>query len=59
MGKRVVICLDGTSNEPEKDKTNVARLFDMLVASIPNWSTTTPGSERWARAAQRRDSARA
>ena len=25
------MCLDGTSNEPEVDVTNVARLFDMAI----------------------------
>jgi uncharacterized protein (DUF2235 family) len=30
-GRNLVLCLDGTSNEPEVDVTNVARLFDMSV----------------------------
>jgi Uncharacterized alpha/beta hydrolase domain (DUF2235) len=31
MSRNLVVCLDGTSNEPETDVTNVARLFDMVV----------------------------
>lgn len=31
MGRNLVICLDGTSNEPETGATNVARLFEMAV----------------------------
>jgi uncharacterized protein (DUF2235 family) len=31
MSRNLVVCLDGTSNEPEVDVTNVARLFDMAV----------------------------
>lgn len=31
MSRNLVVCLDGTSNEPETDVTNVARLFDMAV----------------------------
>lgn len=30
-GRNLVICLDGTSNEPEKGYTNVARLFDVAA----------------------------
>lgn len=30
-GRSLVVCLDGTSNEPEADVTNVARLFDMAL----------------------------
>jgi uncharacterized protein (DUF2235 family) len=30
-GRNLVVCLDGTSNEPEVDVTNVARLFDMAI----------------------------
>lgn len=30
-GRNLVLCLDGTSNEPEVDVTNVARLFDVAV----------------------------
>jgi uncharacterized protein (DUF2235 family) len=29
--RNLVLCLDGTSNEPEADVTNVARLFDMAI----------------------------
>src|SRR5215212_8793128 len=29
--RNLVVCLDGTSNEPEVDVTNVARLFDMAI----------------------------
>lgn len=31
MSKNVVLCLDGTANEPEREHTNVARTFDMLI----------------------------
>lgn len=31
MGKNIIVCLDGTANEPERAQTNVARTFDMLV----------------------------
>ena len=31
MIKNIVICLDGTSNEPESSQTNVARLYEMAV----------------------------
>jgi len=31
MSRNLVVCLDGTSNEPEVDVTNVARLFDMAI----------------------------
>src|SRR5262245_59408063 len=31
MTRNLVVCLDGTSNEPEVDVTNVARLFDMAI----------------------------
>lgn len=31
MSRNLVLCLDGTSNEPEVDVTNVARLFDMAT----------------------------
>ncbi|MFC2177176.1 DUF2235 domain-containing protein [Actinomycetota bacterium] len=30
MPKNIVICLDGTANEPEREHTNVTRIFDML-----------------------------
>lgn len=43
MAKRIVICLDGTSNEPEKGKTNVARLFDMLFVSDTQLVYYDPG----------------
>ena len=29
--KNVVICLDGTANEPERGQTNVARIFDIAL----------------------------
>jgi len=31
MAKNIVICLDGTSNEPESRPTNVARTFDIAL----------------------------
>jgi uncharacterized protein (DUF2235 family) len=31
MSRNLVLCLDGTSNEPETDVTNVARLFDLAI----------------------------
>jgi uncharacterized protein (DUF2235 family) len=31
VSRNLVVCLDGTSNEPEVDVTNVARLFDMAI----------------------------
>jgi uncharacterized protein (DUF2235 family) len=31
MARNLVVCLDGTSNEPEVDVTNVARMFDIAV----------------------------
>jgi uncharacterized protein (DUF2235 family) len=31
MSRNLVVCLDGTSNEPETGVTNVARLFDMAI----------------------------
>lgn len=31
MGRNLVLCLDGTSNEPEADTTNVARIFETTV----------------------------
>ena len=30
-GRNIVLCLDGTSNEPETGMTNVARMFDVAV----------------------------
>ena len=30
MGKNIIICLDGTGNQPGKNNSNVARLFRML-----------------------------
>ncbi len=33
MTRNLVLCLDGTSNEPEADTTNVARLFQAAVKS--------------------------
>src|SRR3712207_8976659 len=31
MGRNLVLCLDGTSNEPEADTTNVARMFEIAA----------------------------
>ncbi|HEX7097818.1 MAG TPA: DUF2235 domain-containing protein [Acidimicrobiia bacterium] len=31
MSRNLVVCLDGTANEPEKTPTNVARTFDLAV----------------------------
>lgn len=31
MPKNIVICLDGTANEPEREHSNVARTFDLLI----------------------------
>lgn len=31
MGRNLVVCLDGTRNEPEKGCTDVVRIFDMAV----------------------------
>ena len=33
QGRRIVICLDGTKNEPEAGATNVARIYDIAVKS--------------------------
>ncbi len=31
MAKNIIICLDGTANEPERNTTNVARVFDLAL----------------------------
>ncbi|MFL6132302.1 MAG: T6SS phospholipase effector Tle1-like catalytic domain-containing protein, partial [Nocardioidaceae bacterium] len=31
MGRNLVVCLDGTANEPETGSTNVARIYDLCV----------------------------
>ena len=31
MTRNLVLCLDGTSNEPETDATNVARMFEVAT----------------------------
>ena len=33
MSRNLVLCLDGTSNEPETGATNVARIYDLAVKS--------------------------
>jgi uncharacterized protein (DUF2235 family) len=43
MGKNIVICLDGTSNEPEKGKTNVVRLYEILSKNEEQVAYYDPG----------------
>jgi uncharacterized protein (DUF2235 family) len=43
MSRNLVVCLDGTSNEPETDVTNVARLFDMAIKDYAQLVYYDPG----------------
>lgn len=43
MSRNLVICLDGTSNEPETGATNVARLYDLAVKSDAQLVYYDPG----------------
>ena len=43
MSRNLVVCLDGTSNEPEVDVTNVARLFDMATKGDDQLAYYDPG----------------
>jgi uncharacterized protein (DUF2235 family) len=41
--RNIVICLDGTSNEPESGTTNVARLYDVAVKDAGQIAYYDPG----------------
>jgi uncharacterized protein (DUF2235 family) len=43
MPRNLLICLDGTSNEPETGATNVARLFGMAVSDANQLTYYDPG----------------
>ncbi len=43
MSKNIVICLDGTSNEPEAGRTNVARLYDIAAKNAQQIVYYDPG----------------
>ncbi|MFW0795310.1 DUF2235 domain-containing protein [Gordonia sp. CPCC 205515] len=42
-GRNIIICLDGTKNEPEQGSTNVARLFDICVKNDGQLAYYDPG----------------
>lgn len=42
-GRNLVLCLDGTSNEPETGTTNVARMFDVAVKDDRQLAYYDPG----------------
>ncbi|MCH5644870.1 DUF2235 domain-containing protein [Gordonia sp. ABSL49_1] len=42
-GRNLVVCLDGTKNEPEQGSTNVARLFDVCVKNDAQLAYYDPG----------------
>ena len=43
MPRNLVLCLDGTSNEPETGTTNVARMFQLAVKSEDQLVFYDPG----------------
>jgi len=43
MSRNLVLCLDGTSNEPETGATNVARLYDLSVKDAEQLVYYDPG----------------
>ena len=43
MVKNLVVCLDGTSNEPESSNTNVARIYEMAVKNEHQMVFYDPG----------------
>lgn len=43
MSKNIVICLDGTNNEPESSHTNVARLYEMVAQNDRQIGYYDPG----------------
>lgn len=43
MGRNLVLCLDGTSNEPESDTTNVARIFEAAAKTPTQLVYYDPG----------------
>ncbi|HYH62729.1 MAG TPA: DUF2235 domain-containing protein, partial [Solirubrobacterales bacterium] len=43
IGRNLVICLDGTNNEPETGVTNVARLYEVTVKSRDQLVYYDPG----------------
>ncbi len=43
MPKNLVVCLDGTSNEPESGKTNVARVFEIASKGATQMAYYDPG----------------
>lgn len=43
MTRNLVVCLDGTSNEPETGATNVARIYDLCVKSADQLVYYDPG----------------
>jgi len=36
MSRNLLVCLDGTRNEPENGETNVVRLYAMAVKVFPS-----------------------
>ena len=42
-GRRLVVCLDGTRNEPETGSTNVARIYDLALKSPQQLVYYDPG----------------
>ena len=43
MVRNLVVCLDGTSNEPESSNTNVARIYDIAVKNEHQLAYYDPG----------------
>lgn len=46
--RNLVVCLDGTTNEPETGCTNVARMFDVGEKNARQLVYYDPGSALWA-----------
>ena len=53
-----MVCLDGTSNEPEHGVTNVARIYDIAEKDDSQLVYYDPGVGPWAHAARSRNWAR-
>ncbi len=43
MGRNLVVCLDGTSNEPETGSTNVVRIYDVCEKTTAQLTYYDPG----------------
>jgi len=46
--RNLVVCLDGTNNEPEHGATNVARIYVPPAGMTASSCTTTPAWAPWA-----------